>query len=399
MFNPLTAPVRAAYLHWPFCQHKCAYCDFVSWPGGQPDRYVELILEEISRVGRWSQAQGLMAPLTTVFFGGGTPSLATPAQLITLLEALRAQIGIADDAEITFEANPGTVRAPDLTVLRQAGFNRISLGLQAAQDHLLSNLDRIHTRAEFIESVHAARRAGFTRISADLMLGLPGQTMQDVEESVDLVVDLGLDHVSYYSLIIEPGTPFYAKYNDHPELLPDEALERAMYHAVRARLAAAGLDSYEISNAAKSGQTCRHNLVYWQGEPYYGFGVAAHSYLAGVRRGNTANWADYEAAFASTNQAQQPAQQQVSDPFAAAISAEAIDLSEAQKEMILLGLRLSDGVRWATFSERFNGDARVIFSHEIARLIQRGLIASDSTGMRLTHLGLDLANQAFAEFV
>lgn len=396
----MTGPVRAAYLHWPFCQQKCAYCDFVSWPlTGSPDRrteYTACVLREIEAVAAWSKAEGLAAPLESVFFGGGTPSLAEPGQLIALLDALRNQLGLAPDAEITLEANPGTVTVANLQLLRAAGFNRLSLGLQAAQDDLLATLDRIHTVADFKQSVAAARAAGFSRISADLMLGLPGQTLADALASVDLVLELGLDHVSYYALIIEPGTPFYDTYHEHPDALPDDDLERTLYHAVRSHLAEAGLASYEISNAARPGQACRHNLVYWRGEPYYGFGVAAHSYLQGVRRGNTESWLDYQAAYRPVAAA---SRDDLSQPFAAVISSEIIDTTEARKEMFLLGLRLTEGVAWADFTERFGSDARSHFALAFRRLQDRGLIVCDERGVRLSDYGLDWANQAFAEFV
>lgn len=396
----MTGPVRAAYLHWPFCQQKCAYCDFVSWPlAGATDRrseYTACVLREIEAVAAWSRAVGLSAPLETVFFGGGTPSLAEPGHLIALLASLRSQFGLSPDAEMTLEANPGTVTVENLKLLRTAGFNRISLGLQAAQDNLLATLGRIHSVADFKESVAAARTAGFSRISADLMLGLPGQTLADALSSVDLVLSLGLDHVSYYSLIIEPGTAFHDTYSNHPDDLPDEDLERTLYHAVRARLAKAGLASYEISNAARPGQACRHNLVYWRCEPYYGFGVAAHSYLQGVRRGNTESWLDYQAAY---NPAAATLAERHANPFAAVTTSEAIDVTEAQKEMFLLGLRLTEGVAWADFSARFGTDARGQFAAEFARLQARGLVICDDHGVRLSEYGLDWANQAFAEFV
>lgn len=393
--------------------------------------YVQLLKHEIEAVGAWSRQHSLTVPLASVFFGGGTPSLADPADLAAILDLLRMQFGLDPDAEITLEANPGTLRPGQLTDLRKAGFNRISFGLQAAQDHLLRTLGRIHSYAEFVSSVHDARAAGFERISVDLMLGLPGQTLADALESVERVLALGITHVSYYSLIIEPGTPFAELYLDHPELLPDEDLERTIYHAVRDRLAAAGLLSYEISNAARPGQECRHNLVYWRGQPYYGFGVAAHSYLAGTRRGNTTDWRTYVSAWsgageearvrdsagageAGAGQGQGEGEagagvghvslgerKDANWPFLALESSEEIDPDEARKEFFLLGLRLTQGVAWADYQARFglDDDARDRFAVEFRRLLSRGLIEIDDLGLRLTPLGLDLANQAFSEFV
>jgi oxygen-independent coproporphyrinogen-3 oxidase len=389
--------IRAAYVHWPFCKRKCAYCDFISWPAtpGQTDLYTQCVLNEIKAVSAWSHQKGLTMPLTSVFYGGGTPSLAQPEQLIAILSALAAQFGLAANAEITFEANPGTVTAKSLQQLSNAGFNRISFGLQAAQDSLLQTLGRIHTCDDFVRSVQAARAAGFTRISADLMLGLPGQTLADVAASLDLLLELGINHISYYSLIIEPGTPFADRYMDRPDLLPDDQLEREMYHLVVDRLAAQGIRAYEISNAASPGEACRHNLVYWRGQPYYGFGVAAHSFAAGVRRGNTEDWREFSRIWGENPAAAQPA----SWPFLASISAEPIDEQEARKEMFLLGLRLIDGVSWADFKARFGLDARDLFAAAFSRLQQRGLLVCDTDGARLTRTGLDFANLVFAEFV
>ncbi len=413
-------PARAAYVHWPFCQQKCAYCDFISWPGRSCDMaiYLEWLQHEIEAVGTWSRQHGLTVPLASVFIGGGTPSLADPADLAAILDLLRVQFGLEPEAEITLEANPGTLRPGQLAVLRAAGFNRISFGLQATQDDLLRTLGRIHTYDDFVTSVRDARAAGFERISADLMLGLPGQTLADALASVERVLALGIDHVSFYSLSIEPGTPFAERYLDHPELLPDEDLERAIYHAVRDRLAAAGLVPYEISNAARPGQECRHNLVYWRGEPYYGFGIAAHSYLAGVSRGNTTDWWTYAAAWGGSDEretARDPAgleeaagtqsrpgvREGVWWPFLALESSEVIDSDEARKEYFLLGLRLAQGVTWADYQARFGvaEAARERFATEFMRLLDRGLIELDEIGVRLSQLGLDLANQAFSEFV
>ncbi len=408
---PCPPPVRAAYIHWPFCQHKCAYCDFVSWPAapGEPAAYCELLLREIGAVTAWSRSRQLAAPLTSVYFGGGTPSLADPAALIRILEALRQTTGLAPAAEITLEANPGTVRLDQLTVLRQAGFNRLSLGLQAAQDALLRSLDRIHTTGDFITAVRTARAAGFERLSADLMLGLPGQTLADALASVELLLDLSIDHVSCYSLTLEPGTPFYERYAGRPDLLPDEDAEREMDHQVRARLTAAGILPYEISNLARPGQECRHNLVYWRGEPYYGFGVAAHSYLDGARRGNTPSLATYArawsawpaaapAAAVAPDAAFPPGMQPVW-PFPAMESCEIIDADEARRELFLLGLRLTRGVSWADYAARFGDDARQRFAPVWQRLQDRGLIEQDAAGVRLTSIGRDLGNQVFLEFV
>ncbi len=415
--SPGHEPAGAAYIHLPFCRRKCQYCDFISFADYQAwqPAYLQALQAEISAVGRWAREQGLVRPLTSVFFGGGTPTLLPAADLASLLDQLHLAFGLDPAAEVTIEANPGTVSPASLATLRSAGFNRISLGLQAAQAHLLQRLGRIHSARDFVDSVRAARTAGFTRISADLMIGLPGQTLADVRQTLDLLLSLPIEHVSFYSLIIEPDTPFYDHYADHPERLPDEDLERAMYDLVRTTLAAHGLEPYEISNAARPGAACRHNLVYWRARPYYGFGVAAHSYLAGVRRGNTADLATWLAVWApcSSQQTPAPAPSMTADtrtgqpvqpgcpgwPFSAVVSQESISPFEEMREVMLLGLRLTAGVRWADFSSAFGQDARIVFASELADLQRRGLIDTDTDGVRLSRIGLDLANQVFMAFV
>lgn len=422
----MNEPVTAAYIHWPFCHSKCQYCDFVSWAGCtelQP-AYLASLQREIAAVSQWIRRQGLARPLTSLFIGGGTPTLLPPAGLASLLDTVRANLGIEPAAEVTLEANPGTVNPAGLLTLRQAGFNRISFGLQAAQAHLLHRLGRIHTASQFVDSVRWARTAGFRRISVDIMLGLPGQTLADVEETLDLLASLAIDHVSYYSLIIEPETPFYDLYANHPEQLPNDDLERTMYHRVRDILTARGLPPYEISNSARPGEACRHNLVYWQAQPYYGFGAGAHSYLAGWRRGNTTCLADYLAAWPaaadtgtvrsavpvaavqtapSTSLAAADAAGDSADlpgpPFPAAVSQDWISDAEASREMLLLGLRLSSGVRWQDFQARFGCDARTVFAAEWIDLQRRDLVILDEAGVRLSPRGLDLGNQVFMAFV
>jgi oxygen-independent coproporphyrinogen III oxidase len=393
-------PPLATYVHIPFCVRKCAYCDFVSF-AGQPaamhQRYGAALRREIglaaaaAGAAEYPHAASGQPPLASVFFGGGTPTLLDGELLAGILDGIRDGFGLSPDCEVTLEANPGTVTADQLAACHRAGFNRISLGLQASQARLLRLLGRIHSYEDFLESVALAHQAGFKSINADILFGLPGQTLADVAETTRLILRLPIDHVSFYSLMLEEGTPMYDRYAEAPEDLPDEDLEREQYHLISRLLREEGFDHYEISNAARPGRRCRHNLTYWQGLPYYGFGVAAHSYRHGVRCANTTDLATYLAAFETPDNP--------NGAGAAARELEVIDVSAARKEMVLLGLRLLDGVSAQAFSDRFGCRLEDVFAAEIDRLAGRRLLIHDAAGIRLSPLGLDLANQAFQEFV
>lgn len=399
--QPVIEPVTSAYVHIPFCVKKCAYCDFASYAGclDRLPAYVDAVIREIAisaetakNANRASKANNAdraeRHPLKTVFLGGGTPSLLSPVQIDGLLQALADAFGLDELAEITIEANPGTVQLEQLRSYRQAGCNRISIGVQSMQPHLLRLLGRIHQPEESVESIQMAHEAGFSRISADLMLGLPEQTIADVDATARAILTLPVSHLSFYSLSLEPGTVFHDRYDRHPEWLPDEETERAQYETVRERAAAAGLVPYEISNAARPGEACRHNLVYWEARPYHGFGAGAHSYVGGVRRGNTTGIEEYLTQIAAADH-----------PFPAAATQERLSRSQQEQEFMLLGLRLLDGVDADRFTARFGGDLFAVFKNEIQLLTTRGLIERSGQHVRLTRLGLDLANQVFMEFV
>lgn len=387
--QPLREPVRAAYIHIPFCLRKCAYCDFASC-AGQLDlipAYVDMLLREISLTAA-ALKPDWRTPLDSVFFGGGTPSLLSPPDLERILVALEAAFGFSANTEISFEANPGTLNEARMHEFRQAGCNRISLGIQSLNPQLLKTLGRLHNAEEAVLSLKQAEAAGFSRISADLMFGLPGQTVADVAATVNQLLELPVNHLSFYSLSLEPGTVFYQRYHNKPELLPTEETERAQYSYLLAAASTAGMEHYEISNAACPGERCRHNLVYWRAEPYYGFGAAAHSYVGAVRRGNNSNTAAYMNCIAEAEEA-----------FAAAVSAENISRQEQEQEFMLLGLRLVAGVSAGDFQQRFGSDLWQRFAAEIKRLTRRGLLEKSGEYLYLTRTGLDLANQVFMEFV
>ena len=292
------------YIHIPFCVKKCAYCDFLSGPSTLEVReaYVNCLIEEICHckhagVGdsdnKWAPCDPENYEVVSAFFGGGTPSILKPDQIRRIMTALKEVFCWNSDAEVTIEANPGTVDEEKLRNYLDCGINRISFGLQSADNEELRKLGRIHTWEEFLDSFHQARIAGFTNINVDLMSALPGQTVDSWRKTLEKVLELKPEHISAYSLIIEEGTPFYEKYEDHPELLPPEEEERQMYHDTKKILHEHGYERYEISNYARTGYACRHNLGYWERREYKGFGLGSASLLENRRYTNTCELKQY----------------------------------------------------------------------------------------------------------
>lgn len=394
--------VTALYIHVPFCLHKCHYCDFYSVPFAESSlqQWHQGILKEIelsymaATAGAFSKS-----PLQTIYYGGGTPSLVPLSLLSEQLSLISNTFGICTEAEITLEANPGI---KDIPSLRSLGVSRLSFGLQSTSDRLLRMLGRRTTVDSCIEDVLRAERAGFDRIAVDLMIGLPGQTLADLQETLSVITKLPIGHISYYSLTIAAGTPFEKWYGDRPDLLPSEELEREMYYLVLSSLEDAGVFPYEISNASRRGEESRHNLVYWQADSYLGLGPAAHSYLGGVRRGNIASlakWSEnvnihYQTASSGTDKGKwQPEQ------FLPGTVEEIIDEAAARKETVLLGLRLLSGVSRHNFRKRHCRELTEEFAEQISKLQNRELLQLEVDSIKLTRLGLDLANQVFLEFV
>jgi len=372
----------AVYIHVPFCRRKCLYCDFQSQPyrPGDEVTYLEAIRREISlRAGETT------GPADTIYFGGGTPSVVSGHVLPTILDAIVQSIGIAAEAEVTAEANPESVRPDVLAAWRRAGVNRLSLGVQAWQDTLLHVLGRLHDRAAVVRAYELARAAGFTNVSVDLMFGLPGQTMRDWEETLAAVVALGPEHVSAYALQVEEGTPFHRLVSAGRLTLPDEDTQADMYEWLRAAMASAGYEHYEISNFARPGFRCRHNLVYWNNGDYTGFGPAAWSHRGRRRWGNTAELAVYAAELA--NGLMPVAQEEI------------VGDREAMGETMMLGLRLVEGVSDSEFRARFGLGVAEAFGPEIADLTGRGLVVYRDGHWQLTSRGLLLGNVVFGAFV
>jgi oxygen-independent coproporphyrinogen-3 oxidase len=374
------------YVHIPFCVRKCAYCDFNSFSGYTEQgilRYVTALEYEIacSRPGAKNRA-----PVDTIFFGGGTPTAIPASDEAALLKAVLRSLPVTPDAEITTEANPGTMDTAHLAELREAGFNRISFGVQSFDAGLLKTLDRIHSVDEAKNAVRAARDAGFDNVSIDLMFALPNQTLAQWRDTLDQALALETDHLSMYSLIVEPGTGFYTLYQKGRLPLPDEDTAAEMYEMAISTAAGAGYRQYEISNFARPGRECRHNIHYWRNDSYYGFGCGAVSYLDGERRMNVKSPAKYAATLSSGDDLTE--------------STETLTRAEAMAETMMLGLRMTrEGIDRVRFSERFGEDPRKIYPNDIETFVARGLLEESEGALRLTPRGVFLANEVMMAFV
>jgi oxygen-independent coproporphyrinogen-3 oxidase len=376
MQSPSHPPI-GLYVHVPFCVSKCAYCDFASYATRQSDipRYVEAVVREITRRGEETGHPRA----DTIFLGGGTPSLLDTFQVTRILEALREAFPIDEGAEITCECNPGTLTMPFAQALRNAGGNRLSLGAQAAQARLLRLIGRIHTWEQVIASVQIAHEAGFENINLDLMFGLPSQTVADLQETLEAALALCPTHLSCYGLMVEEGTPISRDIAAEKLALPDEEVEREMYELAGQTLAQRGFHHYEISNFAREGYECRHNLGCWTRVPYLGFGCAAHSFFEQRRTMNPSTLDAYLAG---------------EEPETEPISSE-----EARFESMMLGLRMTRGVRNEDFTRMHGMSIREAFGEKLDQPINAGLLEWHEGALRLTRLGMDLQNSVLVDLL
>ena len=374
------------YIHIPFCVKKCSYCDFLSAPATEQTKeaYMAALFAEIG--GRAKDYKDRI--VTSVFIGGGTPSLLSGDSIRQLMEHIREEFFLAPDAEITMEVNPGTVTAEKLTAFYEAGINRLSIGMQSAQEQELKILGRIHDFDGFCQVYREAVEAGFTNINVDVMSGLPGQTLASYKDTLEKVLRLEPmpQHISAYSLIVEEGTPFAAM-ADRGELpLPEEDTERAMYEETIEVLAGYGFHRYEISNYALDGYECRHNVGYWIRRDYLGFGIGAASLIDNVRFQNGRDLNAYLAHPLACREEQQP-----------------LTTQEQMEETMFLGLRLIRGVSYPEFARCYGQTLEEVYGEVIARNVADGLLAvrEDETGrhLMLTGRGLDVSNYVMAQFL
>lgn len=403
------------YLHIPFCERKCAYCDFLSAPADLPVRisYIKKLQEEIAYYG----AQYGEYQVSSIFFGGGTPTILEGYQLAAILETVKEHFNITTDAEITVECNPGTLTAGKAEKLVQAGFNRISMGLQSADDRELQLLGRIHNFAQFLESYDLARKAGFQNINVDLMSALPGQTLKSWQDTLQKVTALRPEHISAYSLIIEEGTPFYERFAEderireeggHPRLLPEEDVERQMYELTEIFLHTKGYERYEISNYAKPGYECRHNCGYWTRKDYLGLGLGASSLVEHQRFQNTSDLKTYleqeylpqcegqHERIAETIQLQEETGLTQTGHH---IHIETLDKKSEMEEFMFLGLRLMAGISRQQFEKKFQVTLNSVYGEGLRKLKGEQLIEEVAGYVRLTEHGIDVSNYVLAEFL
>ena len=382
------------YIHIPFCVQKCAYCDFLSGPAGKEEQeaYVRALRKEIRAASEMADGYEVVS----VFLGGGTPSILPPEAVDGILRTVRESFLISPDAEITMEMNPGTDGKEKMEAYRKAGINRLSIGLQSADDGELCTLGRIHTWQDFRNTYEEARKAGFANINIDLMSAIPGQTLASYEQTLEQVCSLSPEHISAYSLILEEGTLFWKWYEktDHPKdhpPLPDEETERQMYEQTKEILHRYGYERYEISNYAKKGKECRHNIGYWRRIPYLGFGVGAASLFDEQRWSNLRDRKKYVEIW-SENEPRE----------ALLLTREEVGkLSEreAQEETMFLGLRMMEGVSEAEFAARFHHTVEEIYGDEIRKLEQEHLIQREQGRIALTDRGIDVSNYVMACFL
>jgi oxygen-independent coproporphyrinogen-3 oxidase len=378
------------YIHIPYCQSKCPYCDFNSyaaaaWP---EEEYLRALVTEMGR--RAGEPPWAGDSVKTIFFGGGTPSLFEPRSLARVIESAESLFGLDRDAEITLEANPGTVEAVKLRGFRAAGLNRISFGAQSFNPAILRFLGRIHTASETRAAADLAHRAGFERLNLDLIFAVPGQTLEDVRNDISEAEALGPDHISAYNLTFEEGTAFFVEMK-RGRIRPLESDDQAaMYTLVREELPRRGYPMYEISNYAPPGHEARHNLSYWRSESYLGLGAGAHSCArnddASVRR-----WWNERLPIRYIASATRAG--------IAEAGAETVDRKTAAVEFVFLNLRLRDGFALSEFEHRFGASFEAHFGNRSARLFQGGLLIRDRERIFLSDRGLELADSVFAEFV
>lgn len=375
------------YIHIPFCVRKCAYCDFLSDPASElvQHAYVDQLTEEIqAQSGNFQEYE-----VKTIFIGGGTPSILKEEDMARIMEQTAKGFVMAEDREVTIEVNPGTVTRQKLDAYRECGINRISIGLQSADDGELKRLGRIHTFDEFLKTYQRVRQAGFKNVSVDLMSALPGQTLASWKNTLKKVVMLKPEHLSAYSLILEEGTPFYDWYHDHPEQLPNEDEEREMYYAAKSYFREQGYERYEISNYAKPGFACRHNEGYWTGVEYLGLGLGSSSYVRRCRFHNEVDLKRYQSIHMDTPEAEEQLHKDKRE----------LPVQERMEEFMFLGLRRSAGVSGSEFMARFGQNMWNLYGDVLHRLEEDGLIQVNSPWVRLTDFGVDISNYVLSEFL
>lgn len=388
------------YIHIPFCIKKCDYCDFLSGPCNQRDMedYVKCLINEIKYYGDRYGKKGRNISVESIFFGGGTPSILERGVIARILENIRECYNIVNNAEITVEANPGTLTREKLLSYKEAGVNRLSIGLQSADDKELKGIGRIHTFAQFLDGYTMARECGFENINIDIMSALPYQSKESYKNTLEKVISLKPEHISAYSLILEEGTPLYERVEKLQQAgedtgLPDEDMEREMYYMTKDILRKNGYRHYEISNYSLEGYECRHNCAYWQREDYLGVGLGAASCMDDVRKKNTEDMERYMKIFRNDH---------LCTDEEGACDSEQTDIltkEDAMAEFMFLGLRMVRGISKEKFKECFKEEYDDYYYDITKKLEKQGLLDVDGDRVMLTELGIDVSNMVLAEFI
>ena len=372
------------YIHIPFCKQKCFYCDFCSFANKNEmqGKYVETVINEIKNITHKEKYT-----VTTIYLGGGTPSILNPNYIKNILQEIKSSFEILDDAEITIEINPGTVNEEKLKRYKEKEINRLSIGLQTPNDKILKNIGRIHDYKQFEETFFYARKCGFKNINVDLMIGLPTQAIEDVKQTLEKIIQKNPEHISVYSLIIEEGTIIEKLINENKLQLPDEETERIMYWTVVNELKENGYNQYEISNFSKKTYESKHNTNCWKQKQYIGLGTSAHSYLNKKRYSNTNNIEEYIKNIQENN---------ISKNIT--IHEEQTEES-TMNEYMLLGLRMIQGININEFKQKFKIDPTIKYKEILEKLQKENLIQITETSIKLTKQGIDFGNIVWEEFI
>ena len=405
------------YIHIPFCQYKCDYCDFISFSNKQDfiENYVEAVKKEIYNYFKDKTFLETYT-VTTIYIGGGTPSYIDSKYICEIMEVLEKNLKQnkvkIEDMEITIEVNPGTVNKEKLEQYKKAKINRLSIGLQSTNNKILKEIGRIHTYEQFLETYQMAKQVGFDNINVDLMIGLPNQTIEDIKTSLNEVIQLNPTHISVYSLIVEEGTVIAKKIQNHQLQEMDEELERNMYWYVKNTLELNGYTHYEISNFAKEGKESKHNMNCWRQKEYIGIGLAAHSYLNYVRYTNTSEMEQYitrmnhlngqivNNILELSNHKETTSLEENEKNIETAYEIEELqDVEDRKKEYMLLGLRTIEGVSISKFKEKYIDNPIFLYRKELEKLVEEKLVIIDGDYIKLTNKGLDLANLVWEEFI
>lgn len=375
------------YVHIPFCVRKCAYCDFLSGPASEETKqaYVAALLQEIES----HEATYQDYEVSSIFLGGGTPSLLTPKQSFDILSGLKKHFHVRKDAEITMEVNPGTVTEEKAKAWKEAGINRISMGLQSVNDEELKMLGRIHTYDDFSHTYEMLRKNGFENLNVDLISAIPGQTVESWRKTLKTIAELQPEHISAYSLIVEEGTPFFEKLeegknNDLPSL-PDEDAERTIYEETEQLLQTYGYERYEISNYAKQGYACKHNQGYWRRIEYLGIGLGAASLIQQKRFHNTTDMDTYLKAIREGIEYRE--------------EVEGLTREDEMEEFMFLGLRMMEGVSKKDFFHYFQVEMDQVYGEVLQKLEDMQLLQIEGNQVRLTKRGIDISNYVFEQFL